>query len=584
MMFSKSGELLFANICATNHYHQAEYSHSAYVEGRDIKLEDVIESMVWESEVAKAQLLKEVKALCLTDTCIEIESKKKGTGKSLMHHKNMGDDWFRVRFLPIQDPLTTDLAIMVTEYEISDLKSSQVELLEAQAVRDKFVSATSHELRTPLNGIIGLAESLAFQPNSSTALESLSAIKDCGHRLSTLVNEMLDAAACKSGTLVIKNENVDIHQVAAEACGFFAKRLEPGVRLINNIQPSLPKIRGDRTRIHKIFTNLLSNAVKFTHQGLIELSANTYMEKYLQVDLVDTGIGIPSESVGTIWEQFSQVDMTCTRRYGGTGLGLSVARDLVEAHGGCIKVASSTDCKDRGSTFTFILPINPESDKPFQKADADMPPSQKVRSDLTAWSHRRQSTTELSLISDRPDAEMTLMEECKLNHLSNILGGHSVSPSSTATSSPRKSELSKGRNRSCVQGALKLQELQGMFRRAQSKGRTSPTNGRESPSSGRCSPSSGRRSPSSGRQTHSSYNGDTAAHVMVKDKISSDFHYTPTPTSRTASDESCSVLDDPNRASSSDTSWCQPDDSGSSPPPQHFLEERTTHLMRDVIY
>ncbi|GLI63472.1 hypothetical protein VaNZ11_006446, partial [Volvox africanus] len=224
--------------------------------------------------------------------------------------------------------------------------------------KDDFLSAMSHELRTPLNGIIGLSESLmagACGQLPEKAVKTVSTVKLSGKRLLQLINDILDAAKMKQGTLVIKHEKVDIKRLVTDVLDLSLPLVRKGVRLVNNVG-NVPKIVGDNGRIVQILYNLVGNAAKFTRQGVISITAGVSEDNMkVYVTVSDTGVGIPKEKVPKIFGAFEQADMSTTRRYGGTGLGLHLVKELVKAHCGDITVESEVGV---GSSFTIWLPIS----------------------------------------------------------------------------------------------------------------------------------------------------------------------------------------------------------------------------------
>ncbi|GAX76781.1 hypothetical protein CEUSTIGMA_g4227.t1 [Chlamydomonas eustigma] len=253
-------------------------------------------------------------------------------------------------FLTIEQRRLIAMRIVEESNRIQVIK----ELKDLVEQKERFMSSVSHELRTPLNGIIGLSDGLIIGscgPLSESALKTVATIKTSGSRLLTLVNDILDAASMRLGKLVVKQEKVSVKRAVEdvlELCQPLAKR---GVHLVNNVSESLPAALGDTGRIIQIFHNLIGNSCKFTHSGHIYISATSKGEE-IEVSVSDSGIGIQEERFQKIFEAFEQVDMSTTRKYGGTGLGLNLVKQLVEAHNGTIWVNSKMGV---GTTFTFTL-------------------------------------------------------------------------------------------------------------------------------------------------------------------------------------------------------------------------------------
>ncbi|GIM02469.1 hypothetical protein Vretimale_7317, partial [Volvox reticuliferus] len=277
--------------------------------------------------------------------------------------------------------------------------------------KDDFLSAMSHELRTPLNGIIGLSESLmagACGQLPEKAVKTVSTVKLSGKRLLQLINDILDAAKMKQGTLVIKHEKVDIKRLVTDVLDLSLPLVRKGVRLVNNVG-NVPKIVGDNGRIVQILYNLVGNAAKFTRQGVISITAGVSEDNMkVYVTVSDTGVGIPKEKVPKIFGAFEQADMSTTRRYGGTGLGLHLVKELVKAHLGDITVESEVGV---GSSFTIWLPISQdeavmtmdETDAREQYAlDLDQPLRRISEESEDAGSYHH-TTHRLGDTSDEPD-------------------------------------------------------------------------------------------------------------------------------------------------------------------------------------
>ena len=239
-------------------------------------------------------------------------------------------------------------------------------LKQVDQLKDQFLANTSHELRTPLNGIIGLSESLKdgiAGKLSPKAIENLDMIANSGKRLSNLVNDILDFSKLKNRDLELKLQSVDLHPIVnlvLKVSGALAKG--KSLELINAISKDIPLVKADENRLQQILYNLIGNAIKFTEKGKVDVTAEV-REDQMFISVSDSGIGIPKEKFETIFKSFEQIDGTTAREYGGTGLGLSVTKQLVELHGGLIQVDSEVG---KGSKFTFSLPISKEARQDFE--------------------------------------------------------------------------------------------------------------------------------------------------------------------------------------------------------------------------
>lgn len=247
------------------------------------------------------------------------------------------------------------------EREQAVLEQQRVEHLEhLDKLKDEFLANTSHELRTPLNGIIGLAESLvdgAAGSLSPDAIGNLSMIATSGRRLNNLVNDILDFSKLKNNELILQRRSVDLRALTDVVLALSQPLLrDKDIALKNEIPADLPLADADENRVQQILHNLVGNALKFTETGSIRVWAEQE-EDWLSVTVSDTGIGIPADKQDVIFQSFEQADGSVAREYGGTGIGLTVTKQLVELHGGTISVISEPG---EGAHFTFTLPISEE--------------------------------------------------------------------------------------------------------------------------------------------------------------------------------------------------------------------------------
>ena len=229
------------------------------------------------------------------------------------------------------------------------------ELQELLAQKEEFITVITHELRTPLNGIIGLSEALlAAGALQGSNARSLGAIRNSGMRLLALVNDVLDAAAMKRGTLTVQRKKVNLSKLIDDVIELTEALLSPGVRLVTRVSALTPLAIGDPQRLVQVMYNLVGNACKFTDDGEIVIECSgTVDDEFVVVTVKDTGSGIPEDKLADIFVPFSRGNMSECLRHGGTGLGLSVVKHIVEAHGGSISVESEVGV---GSCFTFTIP------------------------------------------------------------------------------------------------------------------------------------------------------------------------------------------------------------------------------------
>ena len=230
-------------------------------------------------------------------------------------------------------------------------------LRQVDKLKDEFLANTSHELRTPLHGITGIVESLiegATGPLPEATQKNLEMVVASGRRLSHLVGDILDFSKLRHKSLELDRRPVELYAVVDVVLTLSAGLVgSKDLRLVNAVARELPAADADENRLQQILYNLIGNAIKFTEKGRVEVSAIVENER-LTVRVTDTGIGIAEEQKARIFDVFEQADASVEREYGGTGLGLAVTRQLVELHGGEIRVESSPA---KGSVFAFTLPV-----------------------------------------------------------------------------------------------------------------------------------------------------------------------------------------------------------------------------------
>jgi PAS domain S-box-containing protein len=262
--------------------------------------------------------------------------------------------WFESRGNPILDDAGNMTAFIGSSPDITEIYESQQRLKELDQRKDEFLANMSHEIRSPLTGIMGYADILLAKLKDPEDIEYLNTIKESGDYLIEIVNDILDLSKIEAGKLVLNIEPVSLHSILAEVQGLMNGRArQKDLPLSLRYESALPEaIQTDRTRLRQILINLVSNAVKFTEHGRVEIVAKS-AEGVLQVEVIDTGIGIAPEHQEILFQPFTQADTTSTRVYGGTGLGLTITRRLVEMLGGSISFESELD---KGSTFCVRIP------------------------------------------------------------------------------------------------------------------------------------------------------------------------------------------------------------------------------------
>jgi signal transduction histidine kinase/CheY-like chemotaxis protein len=244
--------------------------------------------------------------------------------------------------------------------QTKELALTRDQALEASRVKSEFLASMSHEIRTPLNAIIGMSSLLEETPLNSEQKNYISVFKKAGDTLLSLVNDILDLSKIEAQQLELENIQFNLLDAVEESVEIYAlKAAEGEVELLCHIDEELNINRiGDPARLRQIILNLISNALKFTEKGevVVGVSADNESsgENMLQFSVSDSGIGIPAEKLESIFASFTQVDSSTTRKYGGTGLGLTISRSLSEMMGGRIWVESE---EGKGSKFCFTADL-----------------------------------------------------------------------------------------------------------------------------------------------------------------------------------------------------------------------------------
>ncbi len=267
-------------------------------------------------------------------------------------------------WLRVQDRRTADGGLVTVVNDISDLKRDAAALAEARdaaeaanRAKSEFLANMSHEIRTPLNGVIGISEALASTGLDQRQREMLQLVQSSSATLKQLLSDILDLARVESGRMEITCEPFDLGQTMREAGRLYADAAETkGLTLQIEIAPDAEGwVSGDCVRLKQVLTNLVSNAVKFTERGLVSLSAARRGD-FMRFTVEDTGIGFDPAQRDRLFQRFEQADGATTRRFGGSGLGLPICRQLTEMMGGTL------DCESEpggGSAFLLDLPLIP---------------------------------------------------------------------------------------------------------------------------------------------------------------------------------------------------------------------------------
>jgi len=238
---------------------------------------------------------------------------------------------------------------------IEQMRAAKEEAERASRAKSEFVSRMSHELRTPLNAIVGFADLLSAEPLSPSHQNFVKLINDSGNHLMELINAVLDHAKIEAGGMTLEKIPFDFHAAIESVKAIVNERATgKGLEFTAQISPQLPRyVVGDPTRLRQVLINLLVNAVKFTEHGSVELRIAPD-DGRIHFSVRDSGIGMDAQALARLFKPFSQADDSVTPKYGGTGLGLTISKELIEAMGGSIDVESAPGV---GTVFWFWLPL-----------------------------------------------------------------------------------------------------------------------------------------------------------------------------------------------------------------------------------
>lgn len=269
--------------------------------------------------------------------------------------------------------------ILAQEKELEKEREISERLKAVDQLKDQFLANTSHELRTPLNGIIGLSEGIYDLVKHPTAKEDLGLVISSGKRLHHLVDDILDFSKLRSADFDLALQPIDLHDLVKSILRMSHSAIgDKSLELKNEIPKGIPAVSADPQRLEQILYNLIGNAIKFTEKGTVSISATEFLQEFpsdsfspslpkrggrggssqkLKISITDTGPGIAKDKQAAIFQEFQQGDGSVARKYGGTGLGLTITKQLVELHEGEIGVESEVG---QGSTFWFTLPATKE--------------------------------------------------------------------------------------------------------------------------------------------------------------------------------------------------------------------------------
>ncbi|MEO8805774.1 MAG: ATP-binding protein [Burkholderiaceae bacterium] len=283
-----------------------------------------------------------------------------------------GRRWHAVDVRPVRDPVSGQKAMQFNARDIADLKAVQKALEIARVVADNanmaksaFLANMSHEIRTPMNGVLGLTELVLQTELNEKQRRFITLANQSAHGLMVIINDLLDVAKIEAGQMLLEQQPFSLKQCIAEVLSPLALTAgDKGLRLESRVAETVPDaLVGDAARLRQVLINLVGNALKFTEAGevRVEVSEPTNAEASAEAGALDlsfavhdTGIGMTPDQLARVFEPFTQADSSITRRYGGTGLGLTIVARLVKLMGGEVQVSSTPGV---GSRFAFTLRV-----------------------------------------------------------------------------------------------------------------------------------------------------------------------------------------------------------------------------------
>jgi signal transduction histidine kinase len=293
---------------------------------------------------------------------------------------------------------------------LAESQAARVAAEQASQAKSEFVANLSHELRTPMNAIIGMTDLSLGETLTPLVREYLLTVKSNARLLLELLNELLDFSKLEAGKFVLNARPFSLRDMLADIVRDFGYRAtQKGLKLESRVEQGIPdSLLGDELRLRQVLINLLSNAIKFTEAGSIRLDISLDMETpsevYVRLAVEDTGIGIPAKDQERIFAPFMQVDASTTRRHGGTGLGLTIASDLIRAMGGKLALRSEPG---RGSTFHFTIGLAKATGAIDGKPSEPRPQLHERSSTLAVLAERAEPCRVL-LVEDVPTNQMVI--------------------------------------------------------------------------------------------------------------------------------------------------------------------------------
>jgi PAS domain S-box-containing protein len=285
-----------------------------------------------------------------------------------VYRKDGSEAWLSISNTPIRNDKNNTIQQVEIIADITKKKEVEFSLVEAKEqalqlskAKEMFLSVMSHEIRTPLNAIIGLSNILVDEEMLPAQEQTINLLKFSSDNLLALINDILDFSKIEIGKMELENKRLNINELIRDITNSLSFKIkEKNIELKYNVSSEIPVfVRGDKTRLYQILINLINNAIKFTEKGnveiIVELVKKDQEYTFIKFKIEDTGIGISEDKFDTIFESFTQASNNTARKYGGSGLGLTITKKLIELYHGDIRVESELG---KGSSFIFNLRFN----------------------------------------------------------------------------------------------------------------------------------------------------------------------------------------------------------------------------------
>ncbi|QOX77785.1 PAS domain-containing protein [Trichlorobacter lovleyi] len=330
------------------------------------------EQLAAPTDALLGRTVREVLPSQAAEVCLEALQEAERTGHS--HGRQFflqlptGELWFELSVARKTGPVTDQPRFVVLSRDITDRKLHEKELLAARyaaesasRAKSEFLANMSHEIRTPMNGLLGMVQLMHYTRLSQEQKEYLENMELCSSTLLALINDILDLSRIEAGRIDLEHEAFPLGLTIREVMALQnAPARQKSLEMVLELADDLPEqMLGDQIRFRQILLNLVGNAIKFTEQGSVTVKALRMTGPdnvpWLHLEVQDTGIGIPAEQLELVFAPFTQADGSITRRFGGSGLGLSICQRLTELMGGRIGVRSEPG---KGSCFTVELPLS----------------------------------------------------------------------------------------------------------------------------------------------------------------------------------------------------------------------------------